>query len=290
MVPMGHIVTSLSPRSPGTLNVPTFALIGGRTGGEELGRAAPWASVLALPFEPACDPGELADKAAVFVDACSDAALAVAECARLRASGVALPLLLFTPRPERLRAAGARAGATRVLGLPLCFDEIRDLLERGEGTEKAAPALELAIEQHDGSVALGPGVVLDRVARRLSVLGQEQPISAQKFELLCYLADRPGRAVEPRELVRFGVIRATQVPRLRALIAELRGRLGPASKLITTVPGFGYRLDLPRAVPSRTETPERASAAAPAVTLHLSGAPNDRSGERYSTKRCVTCP
>jgi DNA-binding response OmpR family regulator len=88
------------------------------------------------------------------------------------------------------------------------------------------------------------------VARRLSVLGQEQPMSVQKFELLCYLADRAGRAVDPRELVKSGVIRPAQVQRIRALIAELRGRLGPASSLITTVPGFGYRLDLPRGVTS----------------------------------------
>jgi DNA-binding response OmpR family regulator len=270
---MGHIVTSLPPRSEDTLAVQTIALIGDHTRGAELSRAAPWASVLALPFEPPCEPGKLTHKTAVFVDACSDATLAVAECARLRAAGLARPLLLFTPWPERLRAAGARAGATRVLGMPLCFDEIREVLH--EVTEHAGPALELAVAQHRRSIALGPGVVLDRVARRLSVLGEEQPISVQKFELLCYLADRAGRAVEPRELVRSGVIRATQVPRLRALIAELRGRLGPASRLITTVPGFGYRLDLPRAVPSRAETPERASAAASADTPHLSGALND---------------
>jgi DNA-binding response OmpR family regulator len=238
--------SSTPPRSEGKPAGPSIVLIGDRTRCGELDRAAPRAALLALPFDPPCDAEALAGTTAVFVDACSDAALAIAECGRLRAGGLLLPLLLLAPEPGRLEQAAARAGATRVLSMPLSLEEIREFLEPGEALQDAGPGQGHAGLQREGTIGFGAHVVLDRVARRLSVLGHEQPISLQKFELLCYLADRPGRAVEPQELVKAGVIRPTQVQRIRALIGELRDRLGPAASLITTVPGFGYRLDLPR--------------------------------------------
>jgi DNA-binding response OmpR family regulator len=157
--------------------------------------------------------------------------LAVAECARLRAERLSVPLLLVALEPAHLRHAAERVGVTEVLRSPLAADEVRAFVN-GERAESTASEL-------------GANVVLDREARLLSVRGVEQPISVQKFNLLCYLADRPGRAVDPRELVRAGVIRSTQVPRMRALIAELRRVLGPAGNLVRTVPGFGYRFELP---------------------------------------------
>ena len=249
---MGHTVTTLPTSSKSTHRTAAIALIGDGSWGGELGRAAPGASLLALPFDPPCDPEELADKTVVFVDAHCDPALAVAECARLRASGLSRPLLLLSPEPERLGQAAARAGATRVFAIPLLVTEIREFLDGREASESSED-VRTVFDQHRRGLDLGLGVVLDRAARRLSVMGCEQPISVQKFELLCYLADRPGRAIEPRELVRSGVIRPTQVQRLRALIGELRGRLGPAGRLITTVPGFGYRLDLPRGINAAEE-------------------------------------
>jgi DNA-binding response OmpR family regulator len=243
-IAMEH-ATPTPPRSDGRPAGPAIALIGDRTRCGELDRAAPRAALLALPFDPPCDAEALAGTTAVFVDACSDAALAIAECGRLRAGGLLLPLLLLAPEPVRLQQAAARAGATRVLSMPLSLDEIREFLEPGDA-QGDGPGHGNGGLQREGTIGFGAHVVLDRVARRLSVLGHEQPISLQKFELLCYLADRPGRAVEPSELVKAGVIRPTQVQRIRALIAELRDRLGPAANLITTVPGFGYRLDLPR--------------------------------------------
>lgn len=243
---MGH-AASISPTAPeSTRGAPTIALIGDGTHARELAGAAPRLVVLEVPFDPPCEPEALARHSAVFLDACSDVPLAVAECARLRAGGLSLPITLLTREPRWLRAAADRVGATRVFRVPLAGDEVREFVRRCRSGEDIELGREVGHEEREQRLDVGPDVVLDRAARRLSVRGAEQPISVQKFELLCYLADRPGRAVDPRELVRAGVIRPTQVQRMRALMAELRDRLGPAGALIRTVPGFGYRLDLPR--------------------------------------------
>ncbi|MGC4093577.1 MAG: hypothetical protein QM756_37900 [Polyangiaceae bacterium] len=96
---------------------------------------------------------------------------------------------------------------------------------------------------------LGSSVILDRRARTLWVEGSEVVISAQKFDLLCYLLDRAGAAVCSADLVRDGLIRPTQAQRYRGLIQELKRHLGSARDLIRSVPGYGYRLDLSAPVP-----------------------------------------
>jgi DNA-binding response OmpR family regulator len=87
-------------------------------------------------------------------------------------------------------------------------------------------------------------VFLDRVARTLFVDDQEETLSTQKFDLLCYLLDRPSAAVSAGDLVRHGVLRPSQAQRFKGLVQELRRHLGPARDLIRPVPGYGYRIDL----------------------------------------------
>jgi len=94
------------------------------------------------------------------------------------------------------------------------------------------------------SVALGTGVFVDRSRRTLHIDGHEQGLSAQKFDLLCYLIDHEGTAVRAIELVRCGILRPSQAQRFKGLIQELRARLGSYRDRLRAVPGYGYRLDL----------------------------------------------
>lgn len=93
--------------------------------------------------------------------------------------------------------------------------------------------------------AITPQLSIDCGARTLWVDGREATISAQKFDLLCYLVDRAGIAVQASDLVREGLLRPSQAQRYKGLIQELKSRLGSARDLIRVVPGYGYRLDIP---------------------------------------------
>lgn len=102
------------------------------------------------------------------------------------------------------------------------------------------------------SVALEPPLVLTRdvwldvPGRRLFVRGCEESLSPLRFEILRHLLERPGRVVSARDLVRAGVLGSASEQRYRAVMKEIRDRLGPAHDAIRTVRGAGYRFDPPR--------------------------------------------
>jgi len=94
-------------------------------------------------------------------------------------------------------------------------------------------------------IDLGQGVALSLDGRALVVRGNSQAITPDAWQLLEYFLRNPGRAISPSELVRKGILLASQAPRYRALVFDLRRKLGPARGRISLVRGFGYRFDLP---------------------------------------------
>jgi DNA-binding response OmpR family regulator len=110
----------------------------------------------------------------------------------------------------------------------------------------------LRIAQHDperqtaspvAAVALGAGVVLDLSARCLRIERDEVRLSCDKFELLRYLVNCTGRAVSADELVCKRIFLRSQAARYKAIVFELRRKLGPAWRSIRSVPGYGYRFE-----------------------------------------------
>jgi DNA-binding response OmpR family regulator len=96
----------------------------------------------------------------------------------------------------------------------------------------------------DGStIRLGP-LVLDLDAYRVTVAGRALDLTYKEFELLRYLASRPGRAFTRPTLLRevwgydfYGGTRTVDVH-----VRRLRSKLGPEHEgLVQTVRGVGYR-------------------------------------------------
>ena len=93
------------------------------------------------------------------------------------------------------------------------------------------------------SIRLGP-VVLDVDAYRVAVHGRPLDLTFREFELLRFLAERPGRVFTRPTLMRevwgydfFGGTRTVDVH-----VRRLRAKLGPEHEaLIETVRGVGYR-------------------------------------------------
>ncbi|MGC4064756.1 MAG: winged helix-turn-helix domain-containing protein [Polyangiaceae bacterium] len=85
--------------------------------------------------------------------------------------------------------------------------------------------------------------MLDLDARCLRFGDAERRLTREKFELLEYLLRNVGHAVSAEQLVRAGVLSRSQRSRFRAIVLELRNKLGDARGIIHTVPGYGYRLE-----------------------------------------------
>lgn len=95
----------------------------------------------------------------------------------------------------------------------------------------------------DATVRLGP-LVLDTESFRVTVAGRPLDLTFKEFELLRFLASRPGRAFTRPALLRevwgydfYGGTRTVDVH-----VRRLRAKLGPEHEhLIETVRGVGYR-------------------------------------------------
>ena len=153
---------------------------------------------------------------------------------KLRERGDDLPVLMLTARDTvDDRVTGLRAGADDYLVKPFAFAE---LLARVDAlARRTTPA------NTDRSLAFGP-VVLDPIARRVTVDGLEIELTAKEFDLLQCLMEHSGRVltrIELKELVwDFAFDAQTKVVDL--YVHYLRRKLGGAGDIIQTVRGVGY--------------------------------------------------
>jgi two-component system response regulator MprA len=157
----------------------------------------------------------------------------LAVCRRLRAKGLALPILLLTARddvPDRV--AGLDAGADDYLPKPFSSEElsarIRALLRRGR-----EPAELLAYDD----------VVFDVSTRAARRDGRDLELTPREADLLELLL-RNARQVVPRQLALDRVWdagAATSPNVVDRYVAYLRRKLGPPP-LIETVRGVGFVL------------------------------------------------
>ena len=107
--------------------------------------------------------------------------------------------------------------------------------------------------------------------RILSAAGKAVEIGARAFDLLLVLVEQPGRLVTKATLLeRVWPKLVVDENNLPAQVASLRRALGAGA--ITTVPGYGYRLDLP--VGTAARAPASASPQAPRLALERSTWPS----------------
>jgi DNA-binding response OmpR family regulator len=163
-------------------------------------------------------------------------------CRRLRQTSN-IPVIFLTARDGEV---------DRVLGLELGGD---DYLTKPFSPAELVARVKAVLRRVDGSAApevVQAGPVTIDVGRR-EVLIDDSPVefTTKEFELLRFLAERPGLALSRQQILDgvwgydwFGDARTVDVH-----IAQVRKKLGD-SVVITTVRGVGYRLEAPRRAPA----------------------------------------
>jgi two-component system, OmpR family, KDP operon response regulator KdpE len=234
----------------------------------ELALVSSWAArhcggVQRLSQESAVELEVPSEASLVVIDAQGDALDAVVQVARIRTAHASVPIVLLGPLSEEydtFSKAAVRSGANAVLKRPVDRHALFEALRRlSVPTRKSAPLR--------GCIALSASCILDLEGRCLRVGRVERPLTKAKFDLLAYLVQHSGRAVSAEELVRAGIFSPSQRARCRAIMLELREKLGEAKSVIRTVPGYGYRFD-----PFVAEAPGDKS-----DRRDLGGAPEERS-------------
>jgi len=156
-------------------------------------------------------------------------------CRRIRASGN-LPVIFLTARGDEV---------DRVLGLELGAD---DYLTKPFSPAELVARVKAVLRRVDGVAAVeivqAGGVVIDTGRREIRVHDTPVEFTTKEFDLLRFLAERPGLALSRQQILDgvwgydwFGDVRTVDVH-----IAQVRKKLGDACT-ITTVRGVGYRMD-----------------------------------------------
>jgi DNA-binding response OmpR family regulator len=156
-------------------------------------------------------------------------------CKRLRAVSQ-IPVIFLTARDSEVdRVLGLELGGDDYLTKPFSPAElvarVKAVLRRVDG----GPAAEV---MQSGEVAIDAG------RREVRVAGDAVEFTTKEFDLLRYLAERPGLALSRQQILDgvwgydwYGDARTVDVH-----IAQVRKKLGDAVE-ITTVRGVGYRLE-----------------------------------------------
>nr|WSX49440.1 response regulator transcription factor [Streptomyces sp. NBC_00974] len=170
-------------------------------------------------------------------------------CGKIR-KRTSTPVIMVTARADvRSRIHGLNMGADDYVTKPYDTGEllarIHAVARRTGASEETAAAV--GGTATPGVVRLGP-VGVELATRRVSVNGDDVPLTRKEFDLLALLAQRPG-VVFRREQIISEVWRTSWEGTGRTLevhVASLRSKLRMPA-LIETVRGVGYRLVVPPA-------------------------------------------
>ncbi|MEV6343873.1 response regulator transcription factor [Actinoplanes sp. NPDC051851] len=159
-------------------------------------------------------------------------------CRRLRADGDWTPVIFLTARDDEI---------DRILGLELGGDDYitkpfspRELVTRVKALLRRA-----AVHEEASRVRAAGPVTLDPARRAVTVWDRPLTLTATEFDLLAHLLSRPGRVFTREELLAtvWGYTSHGGTRTVDVHVAQVRAKLGEASRVIRTVRGVGYTAD-----------------------------------------------
>src|SRR4051812_24965258 len=157
-------------------------------------------------------------------------------CRQLRVT-TDVPVIFLTARDGEIdRVLGLELGADDYVTKPFSPAElvarVKAVLRRADGTAASSEVLQAG------------NVTIDIGRREVVIDGEVVPFTTKEFDLLRFLAERPGLALSRQQILDgvwgydwFGDVRTVDVH-----IAQVRKKIGDAVQ-ISTVRGIGYRMD-----------------------------------------------
>jgi two-component system KDP operon response regulator KdpE len=161
-------------------------------------------------------------------------------CRQVRAVSQVPILVLSVRDKEQQKVEALDAGAddyvTKPFGMNELLARVRANLRRVPPDSEADPVIEAG------------DIRIDTAAHKVTVRHNEVRLTPKEFELLVFLARRPGKVVSHRTLLGaiWGGQSTEQVEYLRVLVGQLRKKLEPdasSPRYIVTEPWVGYRLE-----------------------------------------------
>lgn len=156
---------------------------------------------------------------------------------RLRARGLAMPVLILTARDAlHDRVQGLDLGADDYMLKPF---ELPELLARLRALLRRSQAATTAV------LSLGP-LEMDTAQRRVSLAGQTMELGPREWTVLEYLLlQAPKPAAKDKLLAALtGWDKEITPNAIEVYVSRLRAKLEPAGVALRSIRGFGYRLEL----------------------------------------------
>jgi two-component system, OmpR family, KDP operon response regulator KdpE len=161
-------------------------------------------------------------------------------CRRVRAVSQIPIIVLSVREKEQQKVEALDAGADDYVTKPFGMSE---LLARVRANLRRVPT----DNEPDAVIEIGD-FHIDTAAHRVMVKDKEVRLTPKEFDLLAYLARRPGKVVNHRTLLGaiWGGQSTEQVEYLRVFVGQLRKKLEPdaaSPRYIVTEPWVGYRFE-----------------------------------------------
>ena len=165
-------------------------------------------------------------------------------CRRIRGRSGYLPVLMLTARSDEIdRVVGLELGADDYLTKPF---SVRELVARIRALFRRVEALREASDPATDEEFEADGIRIDPAKRAVAVGGRPVELTAREFDLLRYLAARPGRVFTRSQLLDavWGYSHSGYEHTVNSHINRLRSKIedDPSRpRYIRTVWGVGYK-------------------------------------------------
>ncbi len=165
-------------------------------------------------------------------------------CRRLRAEGIAVPILMLTAKTSELdRVMGLEIGADDYITKPF---SVMEVMARVRATVRRVDLERRQVSET--SVVTTGNIRIDEARREVTVAAQPVSLTAKEFDLLLFFAQSPGQVFRRVHLLDqvWGFGYAGYEHTVNSHINRLRSKLqkaDPANDYIVTVWGVGYKFN-----------------------------------------------